>query len=75
VSQDRAQEYRRSAAQCLSMAAKADAEENKKRWLGLASQWQRLAVEADGAPRFIQQAQPDIATASVMVASNSFIAS
>jgi hypothetical protein len=57
------------------MAAKADAEENKKRWLGLASQWQRLAVEADGAPRFIQQSQPDIATASVMVASNSFIAS
>ena len=58
MSQYKANEYRKWAADCLSFAAKAQREEDKRTWLGLASKWKRLANEAASRGQQAQQPQP-----------------
>jgi hypothetical protein len=45
--QQRADQYRREAAQCREQAERSKREEDKASWLKLAAQWQRMAEEAD----------------------------
>jgi hypothetical protein len=58
VSQYKAEEYRRWAAQCLSMAANAPSDADKGTWLELAGKWQRLAEEAGSRGQQAEQPQP-----------------
>jgi hypothetical protein len=55
--QDRADEYRAWAKQCLAMAARGGREEDKRTWLELADKWQRLAEEAGSRGQQAQQPQ------------------
>jgi hypothetical protein len=56
VSENSAEKYRERAAQCLSLAERAEREDDKATWLELAGKWQRLADQA-GRYRVSQQAQ------------------
>jgi hypothetical protein len=58
VSRYKVNEYRQWTAECLSFAAKAEREEDKRTWLGLASKWERLANEAAWRGQQAQQPQP-----------------
>lgn len=57
VFEDKADEYRAWAAQCLTMAARAKSDEDRQPWLELADKWQRLANEIGQRNRVRQQAQ------------------
>jgi NAD-dependent oxidoreductase involved in siderophore biosynthesis len=57
VFEDKADEYRAWAAQCLTMAARAKSDEDRQPWLELADKWQRLANEVGQRNRVRQQAQ------------------
>jgi NAD-dependent oxidoreductase involved in siderophore biosynthesis len=57
VFQDRGDEYRGWAKQCLAMAARGGGEEKKMAWLQLADKWQRLAEQAGNHNHVAQQAQ------------------
>jgi hypothetical protein len=56
MSENSAEKYRQRAAQCLSLAERAEREEDRATWLELAGKWQRLAEEAGRKP-VAQQAQ------------------
>jgi hypothetical protein len=56
VSENSAEKYRERAAQCLSLAERAEREEDRATWLELAGKWQRLAEEA-GRNQVAQQIQ------------------
>ncbi|MEA2966358.1 MAG: hypothetical protein QOI46_6456 [Alphaproteobacteria bacterium] len=56
MSENSAEKYRQRAAQCLSLAERAEREEDRATWLELAGKWQRLAEEAGRNP-VAQQAQ------------------
>jgi hypothetical protein len=60
VSQYNAEKYRQWAAQCLSLAAKAQRDDDKSTWLELAGKWQRLAEEAVPRGQQAQQRQPEL---------------
>jgi hypothetical protein len=57
VFHDKADEYRAWAKQCLAMAARAKAEEDKRPWLELAEKWKNLADAAENRQQ-AQQPQP-----------------
>ena len=56
VSENSSEKYRQRAAQCLSLAERAERDDDKATWLELAGKWQRLAEEA-GRNHVVQQAE------------------
>jgi len=58
VTQSDSEKYRQWAAQCLSMAQRAQHDDDKAVWLELAAKWQRLSQEADPRVQQAEQAQP-----------------
>jgi hypothetical protein len=59
VSQHSADKYRRWAAQCLSLAAKAERNDDKSTWLELAGKWQRLSEEAASRAQQAERTPPE----------------
>jgi uncharacterized protein (DUF934 family) len=43
MSEDRAEEYRRKALECIALAGRATSPENQANWLQMAEGWQRMA--------------------------------
>ena len=58
MSENSAELYRQRAAQCLSLAERAEWDDDKATWLELAGKWQRLAEEAASRGQQAQQPQP-----------------
>jgi hypothetical protein len=63
VSEKSAEKYREWAAQCLSLAERAQRDDDKATWLELAGKWQRLSQEAER-NHVTQQAQQPQSLAS-----------
>lgn len=59
VSKYKAREYLNWAAECLRIARNSDRDEDKSKWLGMASQWRRLAEQAGNRGQQAQQPQPE----------------
>jgi hypothetical protein len=58
VSENSTEKYRRRAAQYLSLAERAERDDDKPTWLELAGKWRRLAEEADRTYAAQQAYQP-----------------